>query len=137
MNNLKLTSGLLLGCSLATSVLAHHSSAPHFDRDIEITVAGIVTELKFVNPHAYLYFDEEKDGELIQWRCELSSANRLTRIGWSADMFTAGQRISVKGAPARREENVCFLNSVTLEDGTVITRSAGFSEAEPVATQRT
>jgi hypothetical protein len=135
MNNLKLTSGLLLGCSLATSVLAHHSSAPHFDRDIEITVAGIVTELKFVNPHAYLYFDEEKDGELIKWRCELSSANRLARFGWSADMFTVGQKITVNGAPARREDNVCFLNSLTLDDGTVITRRDGPNQAQPAATK--
>jgi hypothetical protein len=125
---------VLVGFAFVGAAQAHHSSAPHFDRDIEITVEGVVTELKFVNPHAYLYFDEEKDGELIQWRCELSAANRLTRIGWSADMFTVGQRITVKGAPARREDNVCFLDSLTLEDGTVITRSAGLSEAVPVAT---
>ena len=39
----------------------------------------------------------EKDGELIKWRCELSSANRLARFGWSADMFTVGQKITVNG----------------------------------------
>jgi hypothetical protein len=124
---------LLVIAAGSTNVFGHHSSAPHFDRDTEITVAGIVTELKFVNPHAYLYFDVEKDGELIQWRCELSSASRLTRIGWSADMFTVGQKITVNGAPARREDNVCFLNSLTFDDGTVITRRAGLSETVPVA----
>ena len=123
----------LIGCLLlltaSTSLFAHHSSAPHFDRDSEITVEGNVTELKFVNPHAYLYFDEEKDGELISWRCELSAATQLRRFGWSADMFTAGQRITVNGAPARREDNVCFLNSLTLDDGTVITRRGNLTQA--------
>ncbi len=126
---------VLVGFAFVGAAQAHHSSAPHFDRDIEITVEGIVTELKFVNPHAYLYFDVEKDGELIKWRCELSSATRLARFGWSADMFTVGQRITVNGAPARREDNVCFLNALTLDDGTVITRARGLSEAGPVATK--
>jgi len=130
----------LVGCAFyclasSSSLFAHHSSAPHFDRDSEIVVEGRVVELKLVNPHAYLYFDEEKDGELISWRCELSSATRLARTGWSADMFTVGQKITVNGAPARREDNVCFLNSVTLDDGTVITRAAGVTQTRQAATK--
>jgi hypothetical protein len=97
-------------------------------------VEGLVTELKFVNPHAYLYFDEEKDGERVSWRCELSSATRLARTGWSADMFAVGEKITVNGAPARREDNVCFLNSVTLDDGTVITRRDGVTQTRQAAT---
>jgi hypothetical protein len=128
----------LIGCAsfclvFSGSLNAHHSSAPHFDRDTEIVVEGTVTELKFVNPHAYLYFDVEKDGELVNWRCELSAATQLRRFGWSADMFTAGQRITVNGAPARREDNVCFLNSLTLDDGTVITRRGNLTEATQAA----
>jgi hypothetical protein len=123
----------LIGCasvclSFSGSLNAHHSSAPHFDRDSEIVVEGVVTELKFVNPHAYLYFDVEQDGELVNWRCELSAATRLARTGWTADVLTAGQKVTINGAPARREDNVCFLNSLTLEDGTVITRQHGFAE---------
>ena len=125
---------ILFSLAASSSVLAHHSSAPHFDRDSEVIVAGVVTELKFVNPHAYLYFDEEKDGERVGWRCELSSATRLARTGWSADMFSVGQKITVNGAPARREDNVCFLNSVTLDDGTVITRRDGVTQTRQAAT---
>jgi len=128
----------LIGCAsfglvFSGSLNAHHSSAPHFDRDSEVVVEGTVAELKFVNPHAYLYFDVEKDGELVNWRCELSAATQLRRFGWSADMFTVGQRITVNGAPARREDNVCFLNSLTLEDGTVITRRGNLTEATQAA----
>jgi hypothetical protein len=36
---------------------AHHSSAPHFDRDTSIELDAFVTDVKFVNPHAYVYFD--------------------------------------------------------------------------------
>jgi len=125
---------VLFSLAASPSLFAHHSSAPHFDRESEVVVEGLVTELKFVNPHAYLYFDEDKDGERVSWRCELSSATRLARTGWSADMFAVGQKITVNGAPARREDNVCFLNSVTLDDGTVITRRDGVTQTRQAAT---
>jgi hypothetical protein len=131
---ISLVSWALSCLAFSSGALAHHSSAPHFDRDSEIVVEGVVTELKFVNPHAYLYFDVEQDGELINWRCELSAATQLRRFGWSADMFSAGQQITVKGAPARREDNVCFLNSLTLDDGTVITRRGNLTKATQVRT---
>lgn len=130
----------LLGISLISSLLilasdgfAHHSSTPHFDASEEVIVEGRVTDLKFVNPHAYLYFDERKDGQLVNWRCELSSATQLKRYGWSKEMFSAGQKITVNGAPARREDNVCFLNSLTLEDGTIISRRTDLTKSQQIA----
>jgi len=126
--------GCILLITAPTCVFAHHSSAPHFDRDSEVVVEGIFTELKLVNPHAYIYFDVDNEGELVNWRCELSAATRLARTGWTADMFTVGQEITINGAPARREDNVCFLNSVTLADGTVITRQNGVVQTGESAT---
>lgn len=41
---------------------AHHSSAPHFDRDTQVEVTGRFKDFKFVNPHAYIYFDVDVDG---------------------------------------------------------------------------
>ena len=43
-------------------VNAHHSSAPHFDRDTMIELDGVVTEVRFVNPHAYVYFNVKGEG---------------------------------------------------------------------------
>jgi hypothetical protein len=134
MNSIRVFA-FLVACASATNSFAHHSSAPHFDKNSEVVVTGSVTGIKFVNPHAYLYFDEEKDGELVGWRCELSSATQLKRFGWSADMFAVGQKITVKGAPARREDNVCYLNSMTLDDGTVITRQSDLTKAKAAPTK--
>lgn len=102
---------------------AHHSSAPHFDSTKEVDVTGKFTQIKFVNPHAYLYFDVQQDGQSVPWRCELSSATQLKRYGWTKDMFAVGQEFTVKGTPARREDNVCFMKTMTLADGTEITRN--------------
>jgi len=123
--------------SMYSNVYAHHSSAPHFDRDTEVVVTGVVTELKFVNPHAYIYFDAEQDGELVNWRCELSSASALGRRGWTETSFVVGQQITVNGAPAWREDNVCFLNQMTLSDGTVVQRNSDLTEMQDVVAANT
>lgn len=115
---------VLLSMSVAH---AHHSSAPHFDDEKQITVTGKFTQFKFVNPHAYLYFDVEQEGESVPWRCELQSATQLKRSGWSRDMFTEGQQLTVIGNPARREDNVCFLRTLELADGSEIARYGDLS----------
>ena len=108
---------------LASNTYAHHSSAPHYDHNNRIELIGTYTEMKYVNPHAYIYFDVDEEGTTNSWRCELSAASTLTRRGWSADMFTEGQKLTIAGSPARREDNVCFLNTLQLEDGTTISRN--------------
>lgn len=120
---------VLLSVSVAQ---AHHSSAPHYDHDDEIKVSGTFTKIRFVNPHAYLYFDVEQDGKVTPWRCELQSATQLKRNGWNRDMFSEGQEFTITGSPARREDNVCYLNSLMLADGTEIMRYENFDRDAPV-----
>ena len=112
-------------CLVTVPVVAHHSSAPHFDRDNSITVEGVVTQLQFVNPHAYVYFDvTTEDGSVQDWRCELSAATMLERRGWTRDSIQPGQQIEITGAPARREDHVCFLNNFRLDGGPEYARNS-------------
>ena len=72
MSRLKLAIVLILA---AGGVHAHHSAAPHFDMETAISLDGVITELKFVNPHAYFYFDvTDESGATVNWRCEMSAA---------------------------------------------------------------
>lgn len=109
---------------------AHHSSAPHFDRDTTIELDALVTDVKFVNPHAYVYFDVEgEDGQPAAWRCELSAATALQRCGWMADTpLQPGMQITISGAPARREDNVCFLSSFATAAGIQVNRNGDLIE---------
>lgn len=126
--------GLLLALTafLSTSIFAHHSSTPHFEKGVQIDVTGSFTELKMVNPHAYIYFDVEQNGETANWRCELSSATQLRRYGWSEDTFSVGEQLRVQGNPARREDNVCYMSSITKSDGIEISRSGQIGESTVV-----
>ncbi len=108
-------------CCLAVPAAAHHSSAPHYDLSQSIAVTGVVSKFELVNPHAYVYFiSTDAAGKQAQWRCELSAKGFLVRMGWRDDTFKVGEKLIFKGSPARREENVCVLNSFVRSDGTEI-----------------
>ncbi len=124
---------IVLFLSVALGVRAHHSGAPHYVMDQPQSLDGVVTELRLVNPHAYVYFDVvDESGEAVNWRCELSSATGMKRLGWTADSLAPGQPITVNGAPARREDHVCYVNFMTLEDGTRIARNGPPGGDNPV-----
>ena len=126
----------IVSLGFAAGAYAHHSAAPHFDMDNPITVEGVITELRLVNPHAYVYFDvTDETGEVANWRCELAGGTGMRRRGWTDDSLVPGQAITMTGAPARREDRVCFTNFIEFEDGTRIARNdppPGF-EAAPAA----
>ena len=125
---------LVLLSMLVASSYAHHSSAPHFDESKTIEVEGTVTKFMFVNPHAYIYFNvADEAGKSVPWRCELSARAALERLGWSESLFPAGVKIKVKGAPARREEHVCYTTNITFADGRVIGRAQQFSSSSSAA----
>ena len=60
----------------AAAVHAHHGSADyHVDR--EITVAGVVREWKWAQPHTWVYLDvKQPSGDTIAMRCEMVRVRR-------------------------------------------------------------
>ena len=110
---------------LAAAGNAHHGSAGQFDHSKTIEVSGVVQKIRFVNPHSYVYFNvTADDGSIQEWRCEMRAASVLKRAGWSADMFTEGTVIDIKGVPARREPYGCYVDTLALNEGDAIERYA-------------
>src|SRR5579883_2538032 len=104
--------------SLPIVAEAHHSAAPHYDLSQTVVLNATITKFALVNPHAYVYFSvSAKNGKPADWRCELSARTALTRLGWTTDIFVPGHKMTIKGAPAWREPNVCMLTSFVREDG--------------------
>ncbi len=108
----------------STAALAHHGSNGQFNRDIKVEVTGVVTDVRIVNPHSYVYFDATSaTGETQEWRCEMRGASGLIRAGWTKAMFATGTPITIKGSQARREEFGCMMDSVTFADGRTLARN--------------
>ncbi len=109
------------GLLMTPLALAHHNFAAHYQLDEAITVAGVVTEFRFVNPHARVYIDVvNADGAVETWMAEGDASVALRRSGWTADQLKPGDRIEIVGRPSRRGANMLGWSSITLADGTSI-----------------
>jgi hypothetical protein len=70
---------------------AHHAFAAEFDSKKPVTVEGVVTKARFVNPHSWLYLDvKNKDGTTTNWGFEFGTPSSLRNNGLTKDDFQAG-----------------------------------------------
>ena len=86
---------------------AHHGTNINYDRSKQFTAKAVVTEFKYVNPHAQLFFDvTDGQGNVTHWSGELlPNPSQLLRNGWtrkrSVEALQYGTRIVVTVAPSR------------------------------------
>jgi hypothetical protein len=107
--------GALLMTTMRTS--AHHAFAAEYDENRRITVSGVVTMLKWTNPHAWLYVDvESESGRVTQWSFEMGSPGGLVSRGWKKTDLKKGDHVTVQGFGAKNGKNVAA-TTVTLPDG--------------------
>ena len=100
-------------------VIAHHNAASHYLVDQMITVKGVVTQFRLINPHARIYFDvTDDDGEVQKWLGEGNASSVLRRRGWTDDHLKPGDVITISGAPARDGGHKIDWESIVLQDGT-------------------
>jgi hypothetical protein len=111
----------LAGLTAVDMADAHHSFAPHFDRDKPVRISGTVTEFEQRNPHAYLHIDAvDENGLTREYVCESHGVTQLTRNGISPDLLEPGTEITITGSQARRDPYMCFFMTVELADGRVL-----------------
>lgn len=122
----KLRGATLAACLIsAPMAYAHHGVNGQFDMSKSIEITGVITKIKLVNPHSYVYFDiQNADGKKESWRCELGSGSALRRAGWKSRTFAKGKEITIVGAPGRNGKLECHANKIVFDDGMVLTRSS-------------
>jgi hypothetical protein len=99
----------------ALPALAHHSTA-RFDTTQTVALEGVVTGVRWANPHVYFDVEQVIDtGETIAWEVETVGPSALRRLGWLRDTLRVGDRVSLRGSPARNGDH--SLNLGTLQHG--------------------
>ncbi|MDZ4729841.1 MAG: DUF6152 family protein [Xanthomonadales bacterium] len=107
-------------CAMS-SVQGHHNPASHYVIDKMVTVEGIVTQFRLINPHVRLYFDVTgENGEVTSWFAEGNAAGVLKRKGWTTDSLKPGTHIKISGYPARDGGPKLDWKLIELDDGTVM-----------------
>jgi hypothetical protein len=129
--------GLFVAVALVAAPAAAHHGIGTFDTRAEITIAGVVTRVDFINPHSWLYLDVTgADGRTAAWRCEMRSATTLRRSGWTPEMFEPGEHVTITGSPDRNDPNSCYLSTVLFADGSSADRYGQLSRAPAAPTRR-
>ena len=109
----------LLGfVGVSASAIAHHNPNVHFDRDAEVEIFGVLTEVKWRSPHVQLtVVVREEDGREVVWTLDEDSHIALVRRGVTRDQYRVGEQIRVAGFPGRRNPNAMFVTNTLLADG--------------------
>jgi hypothetical protein len=105
-------------CVAATTAVAHHSFAAEFDVDKPIKLTGKVVEMRWSNPHAWIYLDVAgAGGKTERWAFETGAANGLFRRGWRKEDLPAGTVLVIQGWLARNGSNTANAGTITFPDG--------------------
>jgi len=98
--NRRTSYALIVAVLLTVPVLAHHSASMFDDTKI-VEKKGTVKELQWTNPHIWLQVVFEENGAKTEWSLEGGSPNTLSRQGWRATTFKAGDVVTVRFNPMR------------------------------------
>jgi len=116
--------GLLIGASLGLAVTvvpaqAHHAFAAAFDANALVTVQGVITEVKLVNPHSWFMLDAtDEKGVVTHWEFEGQTPTGLMRSGLRPNFVKPGDKVTIKGCRARdMTKTIGAARELVLSDG--------------------
>ena len=98
----------------AAPVVAHHAFSAEFDADRARQLAGKVTKVEWINPHAWIHIET---AEGVHWMIEGGTPNTLFRRGFTKDSLQIGAEIVVDGYQAKDGTDKANGRDLTFKDG--------------------
>ena len=103
----------------AAGASSHHAFSPVYDEKRLITVVGVLTQFRFVNPHAMIFIDvTDETGKVVKWVVEMAGRLNLSEAGWTADSIKVGERLTLAGNPTHTGSQRMFFRRLVRADGT-------------------
>ena len=123
----------------AAVAAGHHGTLVSYDRDKQWTAKATVTEFRYLNPHAQIYFDVvDEKRQVTHWSGELlPNPAQLIATGWtrrrSMDALKAGTAITITVAPAKAGGNVVLVMRILNDKGEELLGAQPAPPAPPAA----
>ena len=100
----------LAACGFGIAALAvapvagHHAFEVDFDTGNTADLAGFVTKVDWVNPHAFVFINiESENGEVENYSIELGPPYALVRGGWQRQTVRIGDAITMENVAMARD----------------------------------
>jgi hypothetical protein len=106
--------------AVALPALAHHSISAMYDRDKSVEVQGVLSKVELVNPHAMMEITvpaTARGAAPVVWALESRGVQGMTRMGFEKGAVAVGDKVTVKGAPARDGSRALWLTNLETSAG--------------------
>ena len=124
MNNRFVVAMCLMIAFLAFSIpmSAHHGTNISYDHSKTLVLKAIVTEFRYANPHAQIYFDvKDEKGNIQNWAGELTSPYNLAQGGWtrkrSVQELPPGTELTITLWPSKAGTPAGVITKITNSKG--------------------
>jgi hypothetical protein len=105
--------------AIAVPAIAHHSFSAEFHQDKRITIAGVITNVKWQNPHVYFYVDvtDPATKRVTTYAVEMGSPNGVLGGGLSRNSLKVGTVVNIPDAALAKDGSPKVNARTVLVDG--------------------
>ncbi len=112
-----LLSALALFC-LPLPAIAHHSIAGFFDANTQVEIAGVISRVRWRNPHTVFIVDvTNDDGSVTEWKIESGALGVLRSRGLARQFAQVGDDVKILGDKSLRGRPEMFARNMLLANG--------------------
>lgn len=120
-----LAAGLLITASLREAD-AHHSVAGFFDPNERVEIEGVVSRIRWRNPHTVFIIDvTNDDGSTTEWMVESGALGVLRSRGLAREFVNVGDTVKILGDKSLRNRPETFARNMLLASGDEVLLTVG------------